>query len=109
MSAQGRFARAVEAGIRSGAVNPRGHLNTGPAQDRICNHPLATGDEEHASGYVTVARATGKATTRGGMLLGTVTGLSATVAVTGKTVTGTNRKTLLTALVRAHNAHLAAR
>lgn len=108
MSRQSRFARSVEAGIRSGAVNPS--MNSGiKAAPRTCDHRIGSGDEAFASGYVRVEKATGTVTTRTrGMIIGTVTGLTAAVAVTGETVTGKNRKELLAALLLAHNTHLEA-
>ena len=108
MSSQSRFARSVEAGIRSGAVNPRGHLHVKPL-DLACNHPLGSGDETYAHTYVTVTQADGTVRSKTSReRIGKLDGLTATVAVTGETVAGKNRREVLTNLLLAHNAHIGA-
>ena len=103
-----RFARNVEAGIRSGAVDPRIHSGI-RAAIRTCDHLIGAGDEQYAYTYLRVDQQTGNIYAKStGELAGTLNGLTATVASTGETVTGTSRRALLTALAVAHNTHITA-
>jgi hypothetical protein len=92
-------------GIRAGVVEWRSR----PARKgtpSACNHPVGPGDEDYAGDYVRVEQATSRVINKGdGMMIGQLDGTThATVAVTGQTVTGANRKATLTALLLAHNA-----
>lgn len=98
-----RYFRMVNASRRVGFKTP----SNMPTPDRVCTAMVAFQDEDFASTYVRVERDTGKVIHKhSGDLVGVLDDLTATSAATGETVTGKNRKAVLTALARVHNAHI---